>query len=251
MPQLRPARGHRPPTAAGAAARGASYGSGGDWHLAGDTGHGPGGRTFALPGAADLPGPDRDDALAAAVAALLCGVPAAEIEARSRALADAAPRYRRTARRLAGRLVVNDSASCMPASTAALVGAMAERFVLICGGDRQRYRPGEFDALAAAVAASPHAALVCTTGPMAGHLERALCAAGFDALARCTGIPDAVDRALGVAEAAVVFSPGCGTGSLFLDKYERGESFDDAVSARTSGVPEADGAVVPDGEAAP
>jgi UDP-N-acetylmuramoylalanine-D-glutamate ligase len=111
---------------------------------------------------------------------------------------------------------------------------MDRRFVLICGGDRQRYRPGEFDGLAAAVRANPLAALVCVTGPMAANIEAALRAAGFDAIVEVADTEEAVERALDVAGAAVVFSPGCGTGTGFADKYVRGEAFDDAVSKLVS-----------------
>jgi UDP-N-acetylmuramoylalanine-D-glutamate ligase len=135
---------------------------------------------------------------------------------------------------VSGRRFVNDSAACAPAATATLVATIDYPFVLVCGGDRQRYRPGEFDALAASVATNPHVALVCTTGPMAGHIEHALRRAGFGSIAPTPDIPHAVERALDVPGAAVVFSPGCGTGSLFSDKYARGEVFDDAVTGLLS-----------------
>jgi UDP-N-acetylmuramoylalanine-D-glutamate ligase len=162
-------------------------------------------------------------------------VPAQDVARRSRALAGTLPLYRHATRQVGGRLVVNDAAACVPASTAALVRAMDRRFVLVCGGDRQRFRPGEFDALARAVRAGGQAALVCVTGPMAGHIEAALRAAGYDAVAVCGDLAGAVARALDVPDATVVFSPGCGTGSGFADKYERGEAFDAAVSALLPG----------------
>jgi UDP-N-acetylmuramoylalanine-D-glutamate ligase len=175
---------------------------------------------------------DRDNATAAAAAALVCGSSNDDLEQRSVALTGATPRYRQQARQLAERLFVNDAASCMPASTAALVTAQDRPFVLICGGDRQRYRPGEFDQLAAAVRANPHTALVCTMGPMADHIAAALHATGFaePAVVHAADLETAVERALDVTGTTVVFSPGCGTGSLFTDKYTRGEAFDDAVT---------------------
>lgn len=222
------------PDAAGIAKRGRSYGVGGAWRLTPGAVEGPDGRGCAIPGAVWLSALDQDNAVGAAAAALLCGVPVEDVERRSRHLAASTPRYRQTARRVGGRLVINDAASCMPASTAALVNAMDRRFVLICGGDRQRYRPGEFDGLAAAVRANPLAALVCVTGPMAANIEAALRAAGFDAIVEVADTEEAVERALDVAGAAVVFSPGCGTGTGFADKYVRGEAFDDAVSKLVS-----------------
>jgi UDP-N-acetylmuramoylalanine--D-glutamate ligase len=222
------------PDAAAIATGGMSYGNGGAWQLTAGAVEGPDGRGCPLPGAMRLSALDRDNAVAAAVAALLCGASAEEVERRSHCLDASRPRYRQAVRDVGGRLVVNDAASCMPASTAALVNALDRRFVLICGGDRQRYRPGEFDLLAQAVAANPQAALVCTLGPMAANIDGALCRAGFDAVVRAAGVVEAVERALEVPGAAVVFSPGCGTGQLFADKYVRGEAFDDAVSKLVS-----------------
>jgi UDP-N-acetylmuramoylalanine--D-glutamate ligase len=218
------------PDAAGITKRGESYGDGGAWQLRAGTVQGPEGRQCPIPGAMRLSALDQDNAVAAAAAALLCGASGQQVERRSRRLAASTPRYRQAAREVAGRLVINDAASCMPASTAALVNALERRFVLICGGDRQRYRLGEFDLLAQLVGANPQAALVCTMGPMAANIEAALRRAGFDAVVRAAGVVEAVERALEVPGATVVFSPGCGTGELFADKYVRGEAFDDAVS---------------------
>jgi len=222
------------PDADGIAARGTSYGSGGAWRLVAGTVESPSGGCCPIPGAARLSAFDQDNALAAAAAALLCGAPVDEVERRSRFLAASTPRYRHAARGVAGRLFINDAASCVPASTAALVATLDHQFVLICGGDRQRYRPGEFDSLAAAVAANPHAALVCTMGAMADNIEASLRTVGFGAVVRSAHVDEAVERAADVSGAVVVFSPGCGTGSLFADKYLRGEAFDDAISKLVS-----------------
>jgi UDP-N-acetylmuramoylalanine-D-glutamate ligase len=214
---------------------GVSYGAGGAWRLDGGAVEGPDRSRCPIPGAAVLSPLDRDNAVAAAVAAMRCGVGVAEIERRSRSLGEHTPRYRHAASQVGGRLCVNDAAACMPAATAALVAGMDRPFVLVCGGDRQRYRPGEFDQLARAVAANRHAALVCAIGPMAANIAASLRAAGFAAVAEAAGMEEAVERAVEVPRAAVVFSPGCGTGSEFADKYARGERFDDAVSKLVSG----------------
>jgi UDP-N-acetylmuramoylalanine-D-glutamate ligase len=222
------------PDAAAIARRGESYANGGAWRLVAGTVEGPDGRRCPIPGAVGLSALDRDNVVAAAAAALLGGAAAEQVGHRSRRLAASRPRYRQAAREVAGRLVINDAASCMPASTAALVEALDRRFVLICGGDRQRYRPGEFDLLGTAVGANPQAALVCTMGPMAANIEVALRRAGFDAVVRAASMDEAVERAMDVAGAAVVLSPGCGTGTQYADKYIRGEAFDDAVSKLVS-----------------
>lgn len=222
------------PDAAAMAVQGTSYGNGGAWRLVGGILEGPDGRCCRIPGAARLSAMDRDNVAAAAAAALLCGASVEEVEHRSRSLAAAMPRHRHQTREMAGRLFINDAASCMPASTAGLVSVLDRRFVLICGGDRQRYRPGEFDSLARAVGANPHAALVCTMGPMADNIELSLRRIGFDAVVYAAHLGEAVERAMVVTGAVVVFSPGCGTGSLFADKYVRGEAFDDALAKLVS-----------------
>jgi len=222
------------PDAAAMAMRGMSYGSGGEWRLVRGTVEAPDGNSCPIPGATHLSAVDRDNAVAATAAALLSGASVEEVERRSRSLMATVPRHRHQARDVAGRLFINDAASCMPATTAALVATLDHRFVLICGGDRQRYRPGEFDSLADAVGANPHAALVCTMGPMAHNIEASLRTFGFDAVVYTTDLEEAVERAMQVTGAVVVFSPGCGTGSLFPDKHVRGEAFDDAVSKHVS-----------------
>ena len=68
-----------------------------------------------------------------------------------------------------------------------------------------------------------------TTGPMAEPIEAALVAAGRSDFSRAESVRHAVELAMDVPDVAVVFSPGCGTGTLFVDKYARGEEFDDAV----------------------
>ncbi len=128
-----------------------------------------------------------------------------------------------------GRTLINDAAACVPAGTAELVATLSEPFVLICGGDRQRYRPGEFDDLARALAANRMTAGVVTTGPMAAPIEAALVAAGCRDFCRADSVRHAVELAMAIPDVAVVFSPGCGTGTLFVDKYARGEEFDAAV----------------------
>ena len=218
------------PDAAVLAAGGTAYGPGGAWQLTGATVAGPGARRYPLPGVTGLAAPDRDNALAAVAAAASCGVAPEEVARRSLSLAAVRPRYRHAVAEGAGRTVVNDAASCMPASTAALVAGLDRPFVLICGGDRQLYRPGEFGQLARTVAGNPHAVRVCVLGPMAGHIRAALGSVGFAATDWCAGLDQAVERALATPAEVVVFSPGCGTGSDFADKYARGEAFDRAVA---------------------
>ena len=217
------------PDAVALSAQGSSYGPKGKWRFEGDAIVGPGEIKNALH-VQDLSAHNLDNAVGAAAAALLIGVPPAAVESRSRRLKEVLPRYRQSRREIGHRLFVNDAASCMPASSVPAVAAIDRSSVLICGGDRQRYRVGEFDDLARAVARSGHVELVCTMGPMAPHIETALRQHGFDAVARVAGVEEGVERALALPATAVVFSPGCGTGSMFTDKYARGEEFDEALA---------------------
>ena len=209
--------------------KGSSYGPGGAWSMTGTTVSGPGGTGCDLPGTTRLDPLNRENALAAAAAALLSGASTDDVERRSADLAATRPRYRQAREQRDGRTIINDAAACVPAGTAALVASLSEPFVLICGGDRQRYRPGEFDLLAQALAANRSTAGVITTGPMAAPIEAALVTAGWNEFRRAESVPHAVELAMAVPNVAVVFSPGCGTGNLFVDKYARGEEFDDAV----------------------
>jgi UDP-N-acetylmuramoylalanine--D-glutamate ligase len=210
-------------------ARGTAYGPTGTWRLEDTTVVGPGGFSAAVPSASALSAPNRQNALAAAAAALLTGVDPADVTRRAAALPGTLPHYRQAVDHRGGRTIINDAASCMPAATAPLVAALDEPFVLICGGDRQRYWDGEFDVLATALVGNPWTAgVVVTAGPMTPHLAASLRAAGCP-FVDADDIPHAVERALEVTGAAVVFSPACGTGTLFLDKYERGELFDAAL----------------------
>jgi UDP-N-acetylmuramoylalanine-D-glutamate ligase len=92
------------------------------------------------------------------------------------------------------------------------------------------------------VAGNAHVRHVCVTGPMAPHISAALRAAGCGRATVCPSLEDAVARAAAVADAAIVFSPGCGVGTMYADKYARGEAFDAAVGALGA-------RVVPAGEA--
>jgi UDP-N-acetylmuramoylalanine-D-glutamate ligase len=219
------------PDAAVLAASGAAYGPGGVWRLTGVTVQGPGGCQYPVPGVAGLTATDRENALAATAAAACCGVLPDDLASRSRSLSAVLPLYRHATAEAAGRTFVNDAASCMPASTVALVAGLDRPFVLICGGDRQRYRTGEFDGLAMAVAGNPYAVSVHALGPMAGPITDALRSACFAAVDRCGSLAQAVERALQAPAEVVAFSPGCGTGTEFVDKYARGEAFDRAVAA--------------------
>ncbi len=210
-------------------AKGSSYGAAGAWSLSGDLVSGPIGSGCELPGIAELDPLNHVNALAAAAAALLSGATADDVGRRSMELAAARPRYRQAREQRDGRTLINDAAACVPAGTAELVATLSEPFVLICGGDRQRYRPGEFDDLARALAANRMTAGVVTTGPMAAPIEAALVAAGCSDFCRADSVRHAVELAMAIPDVAVVFSPGCGTGTLFVDKYARGEEFDAAV----------------------
>lgn len=217
------------PDAADAVALGTSFGPGGAWRAGeGEVLLGPDGAAYPLPGLGLLDPLTRQNAVVAAAAAMLVGASPGDLAARVGDLGQALPAYRHAQRLIGGRVVVNDAAACVPASTAALVRGLTGPTVLICGGDRQLYREGEFADLARAIAESDAVVATITLGPMAGHLEDELAAAGAAAHRTAPDLAEAVRLALG-HDATVVFSPGCGTGTMYPDKYVRGEEFDRVV----------------------
>ena len=210
-------------------AKGSSYGAAGAWSLSGDIVSGPVGSGCELPGIAAArsaqPRQCTGGGCGGAAQRRHCGrrpTPFHGAGGHATALSTSAEQRD-------GRTLINDAAACVPAGTAELVATLSEPFVLICGGDRQRYRPGEFDDLARALAANRMTAGVVTTGPMAAPIEAALVAAGWRDFCRADSVRHAVELAMAIPDVAVVFSPGCGTGTLFVDKYARGEEFDAAV----------------------
>ena len=218
------------PDSASLVSKGISYGEGGVWRWRNSMVVGPGQICFPVPGNRQLNALDRDNLVAAAVAVRSCGISIDEISRRSDSLIESQPRYRHVVSEIGGRIFINDAAAAMPAATAGLVGCMQQAFVLICGGDRQQYNPGEFDQLALAVATNRHAVQVLVVGAMSDNIAAALRSIGFCEVAKAASIPEAVERAIEVSGATVVFSPGCNPWPEFVDKYERGENFDLAVS---------------------
>ena len=199
-------------------------------------------------GAGSGPDPvDLDAAVAATAAAARVGVPAETALSRWDRLRAATPRYRHTPSWVGARCFGNDASACLPAAATALVRTLTRPTVLIAGGDRQRYRPGEFAALAAAIAANPAIERVLLIGPMAPHLAAELAARGrtgevmpglaeaFKAAVATPGRGGDGGEADGRPAPDVVFSPGCGTGADFVDLYERGEVFDGLVAALVPG----------------
>ena len=217
------------PDAAAACSRGQSFGRHGDWWLDGDTLAGVGGLACELPGIAASPALTRQNVIAAAAGALIVGVPPRDVTSRAAGLGHSVPQHRHTRQQVGERWVVNDAAACVPAATAALVRSLAEPSVLVCGGDRQLYRPGEFAELAEATAGNPAVVQVITMGPMAPHLHEEFAAAGVTRVQQTPDLASAVGAAANgciAHDATLVFSPGCGTGTMHVDKYARGEEFD-------------------------
>jgi UDP-N-acetylmuramoylalanine--D-glutamate ligase len=177
-------------------------------------------------GAIRLRGPHNlENAMAAAAAALLCGVPVDGVREALATFAGVPHRLEEVAT-LAGVLFVNDSKATNVASTLVALRSFAPGSVhLILGG---RGKGEDFGLLREEVVARAGAVyLIGADGPAIGAaLEQAAEAAGLPVMACLT-----LERALAAAHAAavpgevVLLSPACTSFDQFQDFEARGEAF--------------------------
>jgi UDP-N-acetylmuramoylalanine--D-glutamate ligase len=169
-----------------------------------------------------LRGPhNAENAMAAAAAALECGLPADAIRAALATFAGVVHRLEEVATR-DGVLFVNDSKGTNVASTLVALRSFDPGTVrLILGG---RGKGEDFGALAGDVAAAARA--VYLIGEAAGDIGAALASSGVELEQSGT-----LERALAAARAAavpgevVLLSPACTSFDQFADYEERGEEF--------------------------
>ncbi|MDR1858285.1 MAG: UDP-N-acetylmuramoyl-L-alanine--D-glutamate ligase, partial [Treponema sp.] len=122
----------------------------------------------------------------------------------------------------------NDSAATIPEAAAAAVDALGGdgRLVLVTGGTDKNL---DFSPLAQAAGRAKAAILLAGTG------SEKLCAMLADAYVACLGPFDSVDKAAAAAlEAAtpgdrVALSPGCASFGMFLNEFDRGHKWKEAV----------------------
>jgi len=178
-----------------------------------------------------LPGPHNlANALAAAAAARLMGIPAAVVAAGIAAFRGLPDRLE-VVRVLDGVTYINDSTSTAPAATVAALHALAQPIVLLAGGADKSLDP----AAMAAAAAERAQAILLLEGSATDRLEAALREAGAGPLivGRYDNLARAVHRAREVAPpgSVVLLSPGCASFGMFRHEFERGEQFRSIVRA--------------------
>jgi UDP-N-acetylmuramoylalanine--D-glutamate ligase len=211
----------------GGAARRITFGGGADADMRGDEQWlWWRGERFAARTDIRLRGPhNAENAMAAAAAALECGLPADGVREGLATFAGVAHRLEEVATR-DGVLFVNDSKGTNVASTLVALRSFEPGSVrLILGG---RGKGEDFGALAGDVAARVRAVYLIgeTAAEMASALAPAAAAAGVE-LAECGTLERALAAARGQALAGevVLLSPACTSFDQFADYEQRGEEF--------------------------
>jgi UDP-N-acetylmuramoylalanine--D-glutamate ligase len=197
-----------------------------------DAGRAAGGRVMpvdelGIPGAHNV-----SNALAAAAAALLFGIPPEAIRRAAAAFTGVEHRLERVAE-LDGVRFVNDSQGTQPDAVIAALRAFEAPIVLIAGG---RDKGVDLSELATVVGERAAAAvLIGESGPT---LDRLFRAAGLATTERAATLEDAVEAADGLARAArrgsdatatVLLSPAAASFDMFTDYEARGRAFKAAV----------------------
>jgi len=169
---------------------------------------------------------NRQNAMAAAAAALSAGVPADAVVAGLADFGGVAHRLEEVANR-DGVVYVNDSKATNVASAVVGLESFASGVHLILGG---RAKGEPFDALAAPVRA--HCRAVYLIGESAPALREALAPSGV-ALHECGDLERAVGAARQAARAGdvVLLSPACASYDQYESFEQRGKHFRDLVSA--------------------
>ncbi|MCP4131495.1 MAG: hypothetical protein GY754_11000 [bacterium] len=167
--------------------------------------------------------------LAAALAARLSGISASTIKERI-PLLDKKPKFRSQTDHDGTYTIINDAASCLPENTRRLTESLNMNFILITGGNRQAPLEDEFDSLAGSIARNRYCKKIFILGPMTNRISAALESKGFCNFTPANNLASAVQEAVKERRSSgihtIVFSPGCGVGDEYSDKYERGFLFE-------------------------
>lgn len=176
-----------------------------------------------------IPGPhNTENALAAAMMAAACDVPAAVIRHTLRTFKGVEHRIE-FVRELDGVKWYNDSKGTNVDSTIKAVQTMRAPTVLILGGS-DKHVP--FDALAREIVVSGQIAHVVLCGATAPQIEAALRDAGYTAIEHADSYPDMVKlcRKLAQPGGNVLLSPACASFDQFTDYEQRGRVFKQLVN---------------------
>ncbi|HEY5164888.1 MAG TPA: UDP-N-acetylmuramoyl-L-alanine--D-glutamate ligase [Acidimicrobiia bacterium] len=174
---------------------------------------------------------NRRNALAAAGAALAVGVTADEVR-RGVARFDGVPHRLEPVATIAGVDFVNDTTATTPEDAEAALRAFPGRPVVAIAGGFDKGL--DLDALVAALNDQAVATVLLAGSATPGlqdRLARDTTAGPFDSMR------DAVQAAVSLAPdgAVVLLSPGCASFGLFVDEFDRGDQFRDAVHALEPG----------------
>ena len=183
---------------------------------------------LGIPGAHNV-----SNALAAAAAALLFGIPPEAIRRAAAAFTGVEHRLERVAE-LDGVRFVNDSQGTQPDAVIAALRAFDAPIVLIAGGRDKGVDLGELAAVVAERASA--AVLIGESGP---ELDRLFRRAGLARTERAGSLEDAVTIAAEIAReagaeagrtATVLLSPAAASFDMFVDYEARGRAFKSAVA---------------------
>lgn len=169
-----------------------------------------------------------EDFLSSCLVAKLCGIDTSILKERIKLL-DRKLFYRSKKYEVQGVTIINDAASCLPENAKRLTESLREDFVLITGGSRQAPLDDEFHRLAWSIANNKNVEKVFCIGDMRERLAHSFKQFEFDDYMLQSDLESAVVEAINNGAGCIVFSPGCGSGDEFFDKYERGEVFDDYI----------------------
>ena len=122
--------------------------------------------------------------------------------------------------------IINDGASCLPENTKMVIKNINEPFILITGGSRQVPRKEEFYGLVDEIIKNTYLIKVIILGPIRKLLSRVLVEKEYNNFILEDSLKECVINSLQYNFSTLVFSPGCGVGNEYTDKYERGEHFD-------------------------
>lgn len=177
---------------------------------------------LAVPGAHQ-----RSNLLMAAVACSLAGVSDAAVRSAMASFPGVEHRLEFVAERKGARWY-NDSAATIPQACMAAIRSFDEPLVLIAGGTDKA-----LDFAPLAEAAREPKAIVLLAGSGTDKLVRVLAAAGRAYEGPYGDLGSAVERARDLASPGdvIVLSPGCASFGMFLNEFDRGRKFKEAVLA--------------------
>ncbi len=177
-------------------------------------------KELQIPGVHNL-----ENAMAAAAAALVMGVPAGSIAATLGKFTGVAHRLEFVAE-INGVRYINDSKGTNPDASIKAVEAFNGPLVLIAGG---RNKGNDFHKFAQI--ARPKTRAIVVVGECADDIARAASEAGIKKIIKASGFKEAVLQASSVAQKGdvVLLSPACASWDMFKNFEERGDMFKEIV----------------------